>query len=92
LHEYAASLALPLWIDFMRVALHGMPEQTRMPPSNITTIPINPKNGLRLPNEGQGISEFFRENEIPSDDTDGTIVDNHQGNLFTPSTSDDNLF
>jgi penicillin-binding protein 1A len=92
LHEYAASLALPLWIDFMRVALHGMPEQTRTPPNNISTIPINPKNGLRLPNEGQGISEFFRENEIPSDDTDGTIVDNHKGNLFTPSTSDDNLF
>ena len=92
LHEYASSLALPLWIDFMRVALHGMPEQTRTPPSNIITIPINPKNGLRLPDEGQGISEFFRENEIPSDDTNGTITDNHQGTLFAPSTSDDNLF
>ncbi len=38
LHEYAASLALPLWIDFMKVALQGRPEK-EIPPQR-TSLPF----------------------------------------------------
>lgn len=97
LHEYAASLALPLWIDYMRIALKGVPEQHVLPPDNILSIPINPKNGLRLQNDHQqGITEFFREKEVPEEDTSSSWFAPAKsiGSFFSssPSHTDDNLF
>ncbi len=94
LHEYAASLALPLWIDYMKIALKGMPEQTSTPPENILSIPINPQNGLRAPAGAKSISEFFRENEVPADDNELPPPPTKSSSFFgnTPSNSDENLF
>lgn len=70
LHEYAAKLALPLWIDFMKVALHGKPEQEMKQPSNVITVRINPSTGLPdNSNQTNAIIEYFREEEIPNADT-----------------------
>lgn len=66
LHEYATQLALPLWIDFMRVALKDRPEQIMQQPEGIISLPINPNNGLTVhANQVNTIMEFFRKNEIP---------------------------
>lgn len=69
LHEYAARLALPVWIDFMKIALHGKPEHSLEEPKGIISLGINPDNGLRArPNQVNTITEYFMENEIPAMD------------------------
>lgn len=67
LHEYASRLALPLWIDFMKVALKDKPQRERQPPENVVAVSIDPKTGLLArSNQQNAILEYFREEEIPS--------------------------
>ena len=69
LHEYAAGLALPVWIDFMKTALHGKPEHSLTEPPGIISLGINPDNGLRAkPNQINTITEYFMESDIPAMD------------------------
>lgn len=44
--EFGSRAALPIWMDFMKVALEGVPEQVPTLPAGITTARINPKTGL----------------------------------------------
>jgi penicillin-binding protein 1A len=68
LYEYAAGLALPLWIDFMKVALKDKPEHEMPQPQNITGAMIDPTNGLLAkPNQTDAIIEYFREGEVPGE-------------------------
>lgn len=67
LHEYAAKLALPIWIDFMKVALHGQAEKEMKQPKNVVSIRINPDNGLQAkPDDLKAVLEYFRDDEIPA--------------------------
>lgn len=69
LHEYAARLALPLWVDFMKVALNGIPEQFMKQPENVLEVKINPATGmLAAPGEKDAIQEYFREEELPGEE------------------------
>ncbi|WP_323118893.1 penicillin-binding protein 1A [Burkholderia alba] len=36
--EFGAQLALPIWVNYMRTALHGVPEQQMPMPDGLTTI------------------------------------------------------
>ena len=36
--EFGATLALPIWIDFMRVALHGKPPTTMAQPTGVQWV------------------------------------------------------
>lgn len=71
LHEYGAQIALPMWIDFMKVALAKKPEHPIRQPENIVAIQINPNNGLQTASTN-GLTEYFRKDEIPA--MDNTIV------------------
>ncbi len=64
LREYGGRAALPMWIDFMRVALEGKPEETMPEPPGIVSARINPGSG-RLTRRG-GIFEIFREDHLPT--------------------------
>jgi penicillin-binding protein 1A len=67
LHEYAAALALPLWIDFMKVALKGTTEVELKQPENVVAMRINPRSGLLAqPTQNNAIIEYFREEEVPN--------------------------
>lgn len=44
--ETGSVAALPIWIDYMRVALDNRPEKTLTPPSEMTTVRIDPQTGL----------------------------------------------
>lgn len=67
-HEYGSRVALPLWIDFMKVALGDRPEHPITPPINIISEYINPKTGLRETDPKRGILEYFRDSEVPAND------------------------
>lgn len=87
LHEYAAGLALPVWIDFMKPALHGKPEHSLTEPPGIVSLGINPDNGLRArPNQINTITEYFMENELPPMDEEQS---SSPGN---PHDTEENLF
>lgn len=66
-YEQAATVALPIWIDFMKVVLEGRPEVTMAQPNGIVTVRINRDTGLRAgPDEPDAIFEVFKEEELPS--------------------------
>lgn len=63
--EYGAKAALPMWIDFMRVALKNQPEKTMLQPPDIVTASIDPVSGNLLPNGTPGsILEYFRKDNL----------------------------
>lgn len=66
LHEYAAGLALPMWIDFMKEALKNKPIVELKQPDNVVTARIDPITGLLAkPDQPNAITEYFRNNEVP---------------------------
>lgn len=89
LHEYAAGLALPMWIDFMKVALHKQPEKILPQPENIVAVQIDPITGLLAkPNQPNAIVEYFREQDVPTQE--GTPNSNEENP--TPAAADESLF
>jgi len=64
-YETGGKAALPIWIDFMKVALKDKPEQELLPPEGITKAYIDPKSGLLAQPEQPGVWEFFRTSHTP---------------------------
>ena len=64
--EFGGTAALPIWIDFMRVALRDSPDRERTVPPGITSVRIDPDTG-RLAGAGDdnAIFEYFREENVP---------------------------
>jgi penicillin-binding protein 1A len=62
IYEYGAQAALPMWIDFMRVALQGKPEHTMAKPPGIETMNIDPATGFL---SAGGIPEYFDKENLP---------------------------
>ncbi|MBL0040248.1 MAG: penicillin-binding protein 1A [Xanthomonadales bacterium] len=62
--EFAAQTALPIWIDFMRVALDGVPEMELVVPNGITTAHINGAGNLLAEGSEGGIVEFFKTEDL----------------------------
>ena len=65
--EVGGVAALPIWIDFMRSALEGKPENSLKRPEGIVTLRIDPRTGLLVDQDSnQGIEETFREEYMPT--------------------------
>ena len=66
--ESGGVAALPMWIDYMRVALDTMPEDREFQPEGISTVRIDRKTGkLASPGSNKGYFEFFREENVPTE-------------------------
>lgn len=67
LGEYSWQAALPMWIQFMHLALQNKPEHALQQPPGISTVLIDPSTGL-LAEAGQSnaISEMFRAENTPT--------------------------
>jgi len=76
--ETGSRAALPMWIDYMGKALHGVPIRPLNRPSGLVTVRIDPETGLLADtNNKQAIFETFRPEYIPqrrseNDDTDAS--------------------
>ncbi|TNE70817.1 MAG: penicillin-binding protein 1A [Gammaproteobacteria bacterium] len=75
--EFGASTALPIWIDYMRVALDGTPPAFMPRPNGIVNIRINPETGKRARPGEEAVFEIFKEEDAPpalapEDDNQGT--------------------
>ncbi len=87
--ETGGRSALPLWIDFMAVALKGVPESSHKPPEGMVTVRIDAATGL-LSASGQpgAIFETFRVENVPSQTSDSLAA----GVPGANGTVDDQLF
>lgn len=67
MHEYGAQAALPIWIQYMRSALKGMPEHTMPQPPDIISVRIDSRSGmLARPEQENAIFEVFRKDHEPT--------------------------
>ncbi|PCJ25912.1 MAG: peptidase [SAR86 cluster bacterium] len=65
--EQGATVAVPIWIDYMREALRDMPENTMKRPDGIEDRLINKTTGaLATPGEPDTIFEYFRTENAPT--------------------------
>ena len=65
--EYGGSAALPIWIDYMKIALKNRPEALQKQPEGIVSVKIDPKTGLLAkPGQTDAIFELFRTELAPS--------------------------
>ncbi|MCL6270592.1 penicillin-binding protein 1A [Sansalvadorimonas sp. 2012CJ34-2] len=64
--EYGANAALPIWIDFIKVALRNQPDITVPQPEGLVTLKIDPKTGQpAAPGDPDAIFEIFRAEDAP---------------------------
>ncbi len=66
LHEYGSVAALPVWMQFMQMALKGKPQSVLPQPPGIMNIRIDPATGNPISADNKrGIYEFFMEPYLP---------------------------
>jgi len=64
--EVGGRAALPAWVDYMRVALEGMPESAWPMPEGMVTVRIDPRTGRRAPAAAKKtVFEVFRKEYAP---------------------------
>ncbi|MFT5445445.1 MAG: penicillin-binding protein 1A [Gammaproteobacteria bacterium] len=65
--ETGGRAALPIWIDFMRVALDGVEEKIMKRPAGLVSVRINPRTGkLARADDPDAIFEFFHADRAPN--------------------------
>ena len=65
-YEVGGKAALPIWIDYMRVALTNIPDLVPEIPEGITQARINPDTGLLARSENQNaVMEVFQTGSLP---------------------------
>ena len=66
-YETGGRAALPMWIDFMRVALEDVPEKSFEQPVDMVSVRIDPETGLLArPGDTEAIYETFRKDNVPA--------------------------
>ncbi|MFO1390502.1 penicillin-binding protein 1A [Cellvibrio sp.] len=74
--EFGSTAALPIWIDFMRTALEGIPNQVVRQPEGIITVRINADTGKPAqPGDTNTIFEIFPTEISASGSTPAGIED-----------------
>ena len=72
--ETGGRAALPMWMDFMRVALQGVSEKVMERPENLVTVKINPDTGeLAAAGDRSAIFETFSAELAPKPNTRPTM-------------------
>jgi penicillin-binding protein 1A len=65
-YAYGSTLALPMWIDYMKVALKGIPESNLPQPSGIVSVRIDSKTGLPTDaSDKNAMFEIFKKENAP---------------------------
>ncbi len=69
-YETGGRAALPIWVDFMRVALEGVPEYQRPIPPGVIAAQINPTTGkLAAPGSSNTMLEYFLVGHLPEEES-----------------------
>ena len=64
--EVGGRAALPIWIEYMRTALHGVPDEQPQMPAGLAQARIDPVTGLlSSPDNTDAIMELFQAGRLP---------------------------
>jgi penicillin-binding protein 1A len=66
--EEGARTAVPIWVDFMREALRGVPETRLAAPDGIVEIKINGRTGGTRDADLDPVFEYFRIDKLPTEE------------------------
>ncbi|MCU0870342.1 MAG: penicillin-binding protein 1A [Burkholderiales bacterium] len=77
--ETGGAAALPIWIQYMAVALEGLAETEVVVPDGVTAAAIDPETGLRSERSPKRISEWFYQEFLPPEE-DAAGTDGRPGN------------
>jgi penicillin-binding protein 1A len=89
-HEVGGHAALPAWIDYMRVALDGVPQHPWPMPPDIVAVHIDPSTGLQAPaGDKNSILEVFRKGEVPAGPAGGGGPSSQAGGAAAQSVTQD---
>ena len=73
--EEGARTALPIWIQFMREALKGVPDERRPMPEGLVQLRVSSKTGgLVGPENPDGFMEIFMADHLPAGNEEGGSV------------------
>ncbi|GHA84739.1 penicillin-binding protein 1A [Cognatilysobacter bugurensis] len=61
--EYGGKAALPIWIEYMRVALEGQPLMPHEPPAGMVKVAVSP-NGTLIPEANGGVTEWVKAEDL----------------------------
>jgi penicillin-binding protein 1A len=88
-NETGGVAALPMWIEYMRTALEGIPEKIPDRPPGLVNIRIDPKTG-KPANAGDpyAIFEVFRIEHVPGGNHGETVPDTFQGENTSENVSE----
>ncbi|WP_455024929.1 penicillin-binding protein 1A [Marinobacter fonticola] len=83
--EYGAVAALPIWLDYMEVALADKPPAHMPRPNGIVTVKIDPETGERAaPGNTNAVFELFREENVPAQQSSDAIQTGEDGDTMLP--------
>lgn len=92
-NEYGASAAQPIWIDFMKVAMAGMPDSPIPQPADVVSVRIDNQSGLLSTREDSSSRfEFFQKGSEPSLANPGNTTLFGEGQPVSPGTSTEDIF
>ncbi|WP_375751685.1 penicillin-binding protein 1A [Vibrio sp. HN007] len=85
--EAGAKTAQPAWVDFMKVALEGVPSQRKVIPSDIVRVRIDRDSGLLTKQSGsKTMFEYFLSGTEPTEFIEDSAVD--ELDLFSGSANE----
>jgi penicillin-binding protein 1A len=95
--EEGARTAVPIWVDFMREALRGVPETRHAAPDGIVEIKINGRTGGTRDADLDPVFEYFRIDKLPTEegyvgDTGPTSQDIDPNSPDTPQSGSEPIF
>jgi penicillin-binding protein 1A len=85
--EEGARTAVPIWVDYMREALRGVPEKTHPIPDGIIELKVNAATGGKKDADLDPLYEYFRADMLPTDE--GYQGDTEAGTQSIDATSPD---
>jgi penicillin-binding protein 1A len=62
--EYGGKAALPIWIEYMRVALKDQPIAPNIPPDGMVKVAVGPGGQLLPTTAGGGITEYVKVEDL----------------------------
>jgi penicillin-binding protein 1A len=65
-YETGGHAALPIWLDYMKVALSGREQPEFVAPAGIVEVKIDPETGKPVPPSARGVTEPFKEGTEPA--------------------------
>ena len=73
--EYGSTVALPIWIEYMRAALADKPERPFKQPQGVVSLRIDPHTGLEASSDQpDAVFEYFTEDNLPGQGMPGSFV------------------